>query len=56
MKKLLLSLMAATLTLASLATFGLAAPGGVTDPDALKALAAAYTEKRCDAVIAGNGG
>jgi hypothetical protein len=41
MKKLLLSLMAATLMLAFLATFGLAAPGDVTDPDALEALAAA---------------
>ena len=41
MKKLLLSLMAAALMLAFLATFGLAASGGVTDPDALKALAAA---------------
>ena len=41
MKKLLLSLMAAALMLAFLATFGLAAPGDVTDPDALKDLAAA---------------
>lgn len=41
MKKLLLSLMAAALMLAFLTTLGLAAPGDVTDPDALKALTAA---------------
>ncbi len=33
MKKLLLSLMAAALMLAFFATFGLVAPGGVTDPN-----------------------
>ena len=54
MKKLLLSLLAAALTLASLATFGLAAPGGVTDPDDLEALAAARraTDKYHDVSVA----
>jgi hypothetical protein len=41
MKKVLLSLMAAGLLIASLASFVVAAPGGITDKDALKDLAAA---------------
>ncbi len=54
MKKVLLSLMVAGLLLASVATFVTAAPGGVTDKDALKALAKARqaTDKYHDVNVA----
>jgi hypothetical protein len=41
MKKLILTLVIAAVMLASLSTVAVAAPGGVTDPDVLKDLAAA---------------
>ncbi len=54
MKKVLLSLMVAVLLLASSVTFVMAAPGGVTDKDALKDLAAARqaTDKYHDVSVA----
>ncbi len=54
MKKVLLSLMVAGLLLASFATLVAAAPGGVTDKDALKDLAAARqsTDKYHDVSVA----